>query len=324
MEVDSCRRTARRRRIPATLNSQAAGRLFLVVAVSITAGGSGCASTSSHVGAFSTATRDLVDQALLAYEQVNASTVERKIAEIAADPSLLPDDSTFEGLLTNETLELRMRLLAELRAYSDALGELTLADFRKDVDRASTDLHGALRGLRDAYEAGGQTLTLTDDHLGIIAAAFDAIGASVAENKRRKAIKAVVIQADSAVQEVSRLLRVDLPQFSDFAMRNIETVETEMIKTYQRDAPRLTFSQRVARLEKIGEKNRLKKGIGRFFEDLGAGAAKIAGAHSALRAAVERDKFTTRELVEAIGELAAHAEAIRKFQRSLGESQTGQ
>jgi len=282
----------------------------------------GCARPTTHIAAFSMASEDLAAQAIRGYEVLNETTVQRKIAEVAADPTQLPDENTFVGLLEGKrSLAIRMMALDYLKDYSAALGDLSTADVRADIDEASKDLYGALIGLRDTFkEETGKDAGIGNEDLAIMAAAVDAIGTVVAEAKRRKAIKTIVIRADPAVQNVSTLLRDEVPIFGEFVKANLSTIETEMVKSYQKRAERLTFDQRVRYIGQIRKQHRIAEESGSFFRDLGTAAEMLGSSHAALRKAVQKNKFTTSELVEQIGELADFAKSLRKYYKELLES----
>ena len=281
----------------------------------------GCVRPASHIKTFSMASEELATQAMRGYEVLNETTVQRKIAEVAADPEQLPDEDTFVGLLEgSEDLAIRMMALDSLRDYSAALGDLSTADVRPDIDKASKDLYGALVGLRDTFkDITGKDVGIRDEDLAIIATAVDAIGTVIAESKRRAAIKTIVIRVDPAVQNVSKLLKDEIPTFGEFVKANLSTIETEMIKSYQKRAEGLTFDQRVEYIQRIRKQHRITGKSGNFFRDLGTAAEMLGSSYAALRKAVEKNTFTTPELIEQIGELADFAESLREFYRELLE-----
>jgi len=282
----------------------------------------GCARPTTHIKAFSMASEELATQAILGYEVLNETTVQRKIAEVAADPKQLPDEDTFVGLLEgNKNLAIRMVALDYLRDYSAALGDLSTADVRTDINEASKDLYGALIGLKDTFKKEtGKDVGIGDDDLAIIATAVDAIGDVIIEAKRRGAIKTIVIRADPAVQNVSKLLKDEIPTFAEFVKSNLSTIETEMIKSYQERAEGLTFDQRVKYIQRIRKQHQIVRDTENFFKDVGTAAGMLGTSHAALREAVEENKFTTPELIQQIGELVDFTKSLRKFHKELIES----
>lgn len=296
----------------------------LILGTAIVAGlCGGCATAAPrHVGAFSTAAGDLADHALTAYRVLDDSIVERKIADVAADTTLLPDDGTFEALFDGSSaLRTRVALLTQLRDYATALGALSYAEDRSAVDRASAQLQGALRGLESTFEAASrEELPLSSGGLSLVATGINAIGRSVTEARRQKAIKSVVFEADPAIQRAARLLTAELPGLSELARSNVETSETELIKAYQSEAVALPFEKRRDLLRRIRATNRLKKALPGLFRDLAALASGIGATHAALREVVEKDRSSRQTLLEGIGTLVELGRSIEEFSRSTAVS----
>ena len=187
----------------------------------------GCATTSlTQISAFGKATASLADDAKKAFELIDSSTIDRKMYDVAANKSLAPKDVTFEGLFKESDsvkYQIRIAVLEKLGNYAKALDNLATADFRKDIDAASTDLYGSLSGLSATYKKVTDTdLPLKDDQLKLIATAVDAIGTVIVETKRRDAIKTIIIQTDEAVQNAAKLLEVEFGKDSETQMVLLE------------------------------------------------------------------------------------------------------
>jgi len=305
-----------------TIDLAKAGRA-LTFGVIIALCAAGCATSLNHVGAFSQASADLSKRAADAYEKVNDVTIERRISDIASDPNLSPDNETFKSLITSEEIGLRVSLLQGVGDYATALGDLASADFRKDIDGAAKDLYGALGGLQEAYaKAKGtevEALPVSKEHLAIIATAVDAIGTVIAEHKRRTALKTVVVQADPAIQKALALVGGDLPKFHTYVMTSLDTIETDMLESYDKEAADLSYNARVEKLRRIYQFRQTKNATGKVLTDLGKAGGKIAAAHAALRKAVESGKFTTPELVKEIQGVVTLSKSFKNFYDKLIE-----
>jgi hypothetical protein len=297
--------------------ARAFGTVAVVLVLALVAG---CSTPppATHIGEFAAATEDLAQQATLAYAQIDELTVERKIVSVASVPGELPDDGTFQGVLSDEQKQVRMVLLDLLGEYAAALGELANAEVGSDVDRAATDLYGSLGRLKSSFAtATGRTLPLSDDSIALIATAIDAIGAQIVESKRRSAIKTIVMETNPAIQNVTALLSKELPSLGPIAEVNISTVEADMIVAYGKEASKLQFGQRVDQIEKIRRINQGKLAARGFFSAVGAAAHQVGATHQTLFEAVSQDRFTTRALVVQISELATFAKSIKAFHKKL-------
>lgn len=279
----------------------------------------GCSVPLNHIGAFSKASADLANTTANGYEIINNSTIKRRISDIASETDISPDKSTFKGIITSSDLAIRIKLLRGVESYAKALGDLASADFRKDIDEASKDLYGSLGDLQQTYKtATEKEFPLTKDDLAVIATAVDAIGTAIAEDKRRTALKTVVIQADPSIQKAMKLVSDEISKdVKKFSVANMETIFTNKIKAYQHESSKLTYDQRVEELEAISKANDLTEATSCLFDNLVISSNKIALTHTVLRNAVEKDEFTSSELVTNIKELASFAKSTKEFHDKL-------
>ena len=287
----------------------------------------GCATPSlTQISAFGTASASLADHSKKAYALVDSSTVDRKMYDVASDTKLGPTDSTFQGVFTGpqaDALAIRLKLLGKLGDYADALNKLATADFRKDIDAASKDLDAALVGLSQTYKTvSGKASPISDQDFQLIAAAVDAIGTAIVEHKRREAIRMVILQADAAVQDTSKLLKEELGESSSlasFVHENLVYTGNALRLTYnkQRLAAETTFNSRYQMLVQIRQLDEASEASPGFFKNVSAGAGKVGEAHAVLKKAVTKNEFTSAEIAKNIGELVDYAKSVKAFYDSL-------
>ncbi len=299
----------------------------------------GCASTSlSQIKQFGSASKTLGEHARSAFDLAAMASVDRHLYDVAADPSKGPTDATFKGLFTGddgvhdgkvkaERLALRLRVLDQLSNYSSALQGLAEADFDKDIDAAAKDLNGSLIGLRNTFkEASGDDLPLTDDDIGIITTAVNAIGKAVAEAKRRVAIKTTITKADPAVQKATALIASDLGQKSDLASFVKEAISNsrgsvQQAYNLERERPNSTFDSRYSLLVRARQLYDAEADTPAFFAAVSKGAAAVGAAHSALSKAVEADEFSSAEVAKRLGELEVYVKSVRGFYTSIEKTE---
>lgn len=249
------------------------------------------------------------------------------MADVASDPALFPKDDTFNSLFSGEpgneknhrNLQVRLKLLAQLGDYARALGELVEADFPQDVDTASANLHGALRGLSDTYQEIAQApAPLTPQHLGLIATAVDALGKAIVESKRRKALREVIVQSDPAVQAAAALIARELgpeTEIARFVHENVRNVEGSLKTAYnqRRSDADFDFQGRLELLTTIRAVHERAMASPSFFGAISSSAERLGKAHTALREAVTRKDFEFADAVGAISELVVHARSVKDF-----------
>jgi hypothetical protein len=252
------------------------------------------------------------------YEFINSSTMDRRLSDIASETNSSPDESTFKGIITDSNLAIRIKLLRGIESYAKALGDLASADFRKDIDAASKDLYGSLGDLQKTYsDATKEELPLSDADLAVIATAVDAIGTAIAEEKRRSALKTVIIQTDPSIQKAMELVSKEIPVISEISVANMKTIFTDQVKAYQHESNKLTYERRIAELNHIRKAHDLAEATSGLFKNVVVSSKKIASAHAALLNAVEADQFTSKELVSEIKELVAFSKSTKEFHDKL-------
>ncbi len=298
-------------------------------------GTAGCNPVSlSQVRQFGLASASLADNAHKAFDLTNTATIDRKMYDVAADPTKGPVNNTFEGLFTGdpatpegrekaERLRLRLQVLDRLSAYAKAVQQLAEADASKGIDEATKDLNGALIGLSRAYKkAAGQDLPINEGDLGIIATAVDAIGKAVVEIKRRQAIKTVIEKADRGVQTAVELITSELGKDSDLArwvQENLANARGSIQQAYNLDRlrPTSTFDARYAMLTRARQLYDAEVTSSAFFEAVSQGAKKLGQTHAALKKAAATDRFTSEEIATRIGELEVYVESVKNFYDTL-------
>ncbi len=158
---------------------------------------------------------------------------------------------------------------------------------------------------------------LTQDNLVSIATAVDAIGTTLAEERRREALRTVVIQANPTIQRSMELFREEISLLKEFVVSNLDTIYTEKLKAYQRESKSLNFNSRVSRLREVRAAYDRMADTRTLLENLTKASAKIATAHQALYENVVRNQFTSKELVNEIKEVAELAKTIQEFNEKL-------
>jgi hypothetical protein len=290
--------------------------------------------SSGQVGQFGSASASLAADARRAFELAAETSVERNLYDVAGDPNRGPTDATFEGLFTGDVgmpggrekaarLALRVQILDQLSSYASALQQLADADVTEDIDEAARKLNGALVGLGRTFEkAAGKSLPIRDADLGAIATAVNAIGKTVAEVKRRAAIRTAIEKADPAVQAATALVAADLGSESElaaFVRQAISNSRGSLQQAYnlQRVRPGSTFDERFEMLARIRQLYEAEINSPAFFAAVSDGTRAVGAAHAALKQAVDDGDFSSAEVAKRIGELEVHAKSVRDFHKSL-------
>ena len=304
----------------------------LIVATLVVTTGCVTHQSATHIKVFTTATTELADQAIASYDLVNQSMIDRRISRIASysDEKLREADTSvflIKDLYSSDPADdfykssQCIQALIALKDYAAALGDLAGADYAADIDKNATKLYGSLTLLSRSYEgATGENLGIGDRELGIIASLIDGIGKIIAENKRREAIKGIVIETDPFVSKACDAIKTHIGDNFDYMGSNLYQTFTSAIKGYKEEVleGRLVDSeQKIARLNRVVEAGREFKKAETMSENIKTAVEKVRKAHATLRKTVEKDLFTSGDLVRDIGDLAEFTEKMKDFYQGL-------
>jgi hypothetical protein len=295
----------------------------------------GCGTVSlSQVSQFGTASTELSENAKKAFNLIDQVTVDRQLYGIASDTKSGPTDSSFNGLFKvagndarskekSERLELRLDALDALSGYSSALKKIVEADVGSDIDTASLDLNTSLVGLKDTYKkASNQDSKIDDKTIALLTTAVNAIGRAIVEEKKRSAIKEIVIKADPAVQQTALMISNDLGSNTDlakYAYESLYNTRGSIQAAYNLEKKLNNFDSRYALLVRAKEINTAENSVSGFFDAVSRGSEAIAKTHAAMRKVVEQDQFSSAEVGKSLAELQKQAKSVREFQSGLEE-----
>lgn len=274
---------------------------------------------------FGAAASLLADASAAGFEQVNRWSVERKLYDLAADPTLGPTDADLRGFFERDggdaspeqRLALRLNVLRGLSEYAKALETLAMTDVTVEVNEAATGLNGALGSLNLTYAAarGGQSI-VSDEQLEVISGAVALIGRGISENKRRTAIAQILESSNSAIQAVASLIADELGPDSELASYAIQSVSNTRgsLQTgynFGRTDPGSTFDARLATLRDIRSLYIAERELASYFTAVSAGARQLAEAHAKLLAATKGR--SVEDLYKAISELAGYGQEVQRL-----------
>lgn len=291
---------------------------------------SGCIANQSatHVKAFSLATTELSDQTIQLFELTDKSTIDRKIIEVALlsgsdlDKLNQEDIDKIKGIFSgHKKTAASIKALNALKSYAKALGDLSAADFKGDIDKASTELYGSLTSLNGTYrELAGKELGIKEEDFALFATLIDAIGTTIVEVKRRKAIKEIVIKTESFVSTACDEISKKIGLNKDLIRVNLGTIYSEKIEAYKKDVKDgkvTTLDQKIERIKDLMVYSRICRQSETIFSDVKQAVGMVKKSHNTLYRAVKSNKFTTAELAKEIGDLVSYSKALKKYYETL-------
>ena len=295
---------------------------FLVVCLLSTIG---CVSQSAtHVKNFSDASSSLTAHTQTVLDAVDSSTIERKLHELATLPPdrvkalSLEDLAYVKGVYANKNKLPVFRAISTLKKYTNALGNLSTADFRKDIDSAAEDLYGAMTSMQKEYkEITTKDLGLKDETFAIIATAVDAIGTVIVEKKRADAIKKIVTENNEHIAVFCDVIHDNVAANVDLVKINTNRIVREKIEAYKKQADKMVLESKLVELRKIHTAVNNYNNIDLLYKDAQKSPMLVKKAHQALYDAVQKDKFTTENIVKTIGEMNEFKSHLESFYKEL-------
>jgi hypothetical protein len=308
--------------------------------------------TLSQIGAFGNSVSSLATNASNGYEMIDTATVIEQIYHVASDPSQVPSADTFKGVfsvpvaaspqdttapvvlpaLTPDQekwsgIQGRLNMLSAMGKYANALQILATTDYRSGIDTASQNLDSGLNTLSADYtKISGKPSKISKNDIAILSSAVDAIGAAIVEEKRRAAIKAIIIKTDPTIQDAAKLLEEEFGPKADGIPADVQqklTLAANFLgNAYiaEKDQPGATFAKRYQMLIDMQNMYQLAAATPNYFGDVARGAKAMAQAHAALVQAVQQDKFTSSEIVNNIGDLVSYAQSVQAFYKKFSSN----
>ncbi|NQY95036.1 MAG: hypothetical protein HRT43_12795 [Campylobacteraceae bacterium] len=285
----------------------------------------GCATrqTSAQVKSFSLASTELSDQIIQAYELTNKTTIERKIYEIALLPAnevaLLNNDDidNIKGLMENKK---NINSIKALKSYSKALGDLSSADFKSDMDKASTDFYGSLASLEKTYQSlSKKEFNIHNEEFAILTTLVNTIGSRVSENKREKAIKEIIIKTDPFISRVSDEIYNNIGDREDLILANLSSTYNDKILIYRtavKNGKIKNIDTRIKKIKELVEYSNNYRKTASIFKDIKKVVKKVEKAHHALYLAVTSDE-ESNDFKKEISELVSYSKEIKTYYKSL-------
>lgn len=201
----------------------------------------------------------------------------------------------------------RLSALKNLANYATALEALASRDATPEIKAAALDIKTSLTSLNSAV--GGQAFS--PDDIGTIGALVAVVVDVYVDVQREKALRSIVLSADSGVQKVIHLLKDESPEMA-------KTLESELAQGSQRCLEALGDTTKAFSLEERREIATLAQQLQdnsvlapQAIAAVAQAASKMGAAHSKLALAARSGKLTTKETFAAIGEFTAKAEAVR-------------
>jgi len=288
---------------------------------------SGCAvQSATQVKTFTDASGDLVIETRALMSELDDAVIERNLYLLATDDDKLlktlsvEDLQKIHGIYTTPEGQRApiIRAMYALQQYSEALGMLSSATLREDIDQAAQNLYGSFSSMGAQYkQLTDKSMMLDQKTLGVITTLIDGIGIVVVEQKRRKAIKEIVISSDAYVALLADAIHDKIDENTGVLKLSYDLILRERILSFRKRAVNMKTETRVRNLRELKQEADYLRAIDAIYETAKEAVIAVKKAHAILRETVSQDKYSSAQLSRAIGDINALKKHMKSFSRAL-------
>jgi len=288
---------------------------------------SGCAvQSATQVKTFTDASGDLVIETQALMSELDDAVIERNLYLLSTDDDKLlktlsvEDLQKIHGIYTTPEGQRAPIIMAmnALQQYSEALGMLSSATLREDIDQAAQNLYGSFSSMGAQYkELTDKSMVLDQKTLGVITTLIDGIGVAIVEQKRRKAIKAIVISSDTYVALLADAIHDKIDENIGVLKLSYDLILRERILSFRKRAVNMRTEVRVKKLRELKQEADYLGVIDEIYETAKQAVIAVKKAHAILRETVSQDKYSSAQLSQAIGDINALKKHMKSFSRAL-------
>ena len=273
----------------------------------------GCASTpTTNIEAFGSATKKVTDKIDGVIKEYNSENIKNELTKLAQrrKPITVSQFAPVKDAIIGDADKRKYALYRAnyaIGSYAESLAGLAKSGTREEIDLAATKLYYSLRNFNEQYKVlkGAENDLVSDETSAGIGKVIAAIGGAYAERKRGEAIKTIVIKADPAIQTICNVIIDELLkgviESRLYTMRNTEL--SGYIKDYNASVSTASFSDKRASIDKLYDKYIAMQSSSASVIQAIRAMKEVKSAHSVLKKDMEKNIFTSREIVEAIGKL---------------------
>jgi len=296
----------------------------------------GCTSVpSNQIGAFSQSSLAISEQVDAVFDEFNNASLERQFTDVAANYKGDFAERFNQQLLAQINAPIsdeQKRQLAIYRAnqslsqYATALSELSNAAVSQDIDAASIKLYGTFTSFNTQYQLlNGNDKTLFDNEsMATIQAAISAIGNEIIEQKKRRALKTIIMAASANIDNICDVIIEQLAHagVADGIAASRKYVLLKQIEEY-RLLSKKGSSKLKARTKEVKRLWQLQQALVNTHLLVTVsidGVKEIQSAHKVLATELAQDIYASVAISNAIGRLQQINKHFKALETSLLES----
>jgi len=274
---------------------------------------SACASTpTGQIEAFGVAAADVTAKIDIVITDYNRTNIDNKLARMAQRNKKYTksDFDPIRKILIRDADKKSFALYQAnnaLGAYAISLSELAAAGSREQMTRASIKLNQSLKSMNKNYKIikGTSDDLLNAEKNAEISRVVAEVSSFYAENKRAKALKKIIINSDSQIQAIGKIINEQLLKSAlesrIYTMRG--TVLAGYFADYNKTTDKKSFAVRKKSLDFMYRQYIEMQATGATILQAQNAITSIMHAHSVLKSELEKDQYTSKKIFKSIGEI---------------------
>ncbi|MEJ1355965.1 MAG: hypothetical protein RPU91_13930 [Candidatus Sedimenticola sp. (ex Thyasira tokunagai)] len=279
---------------------------------------SGCGSTpTTQISAFANSTKAITENVDAVIDEYNNTALDREFTSFAA---------TYKGSHANQLTATELAKIAKpitseqkkkfaiykankaLGSYATSLSLLSSAGSRADIDLASANLYGSMISINDQYKTIKETEKdlFNTENMATVSKLIAAIGSVIVEEKRRKAIKGIVVQANPKIAIICDEINSQLKTagIEDSISTSRAYILSEELQEYWTQADdKSKFNWRKSEVKRLRELQQNMFNSKLLVQKSQKAILAVKGAHDTLAKELEKNRFTSASIAAAIGRL---------------------
>lgn len=274
---------------------------------------SGCGLTQvqkDSISQFSRSSASFGDTVTSQLIDARSTVMDLNTSVLTLTPQRIKDRDKIDGALPPDRISARIRAAETLQSYADLLLALVEDTQQAELAAASAKFKESIRGLDP------DSRKLSEEQLTGVGELVEDIGGLIVEYKKKKAIAAIVPEADAQVQRIADLFASEFNTDGPVAkyvnaMGLLAVTAADSVL----DDTNATVQDRIPAVEANRKGIETKRKTDAIYPGLAAAAAQLKAAHGDIVKGVKENKITLarlNELTKTVKELAAHTRLMLK------------
>lgn len=262
------------------------------------------------IGQFSRSSASFSETVTSQLIDARGTVMDLNAAVLALAPQRIKDREKIDGALTPERISARIRAAETLQSYAQLLLALVEDTQQTELADASAKFTQSVRGLDP------DSRKLSEEQLTAVGEVVQDIGGLIVEYKKKKALEAIVPEADAQVKQITDLVASEFNREGPVAKYvNATGLLAVTAADSVLDNANTTVQERIPAVDANRKGIETKRKTEAIYPGVAAAATQVKAGHEDIVKVLGENKITLarlNELTKTVKELAAHTRLMLK------------